>query len=67
MKRPIESASGAPQEPLPSSVPIDAEHLVTPRDLRAEKLAAELEGKTGHRNPLTIAEQIERITGGNTT
>lgn len=65
MNRRTESASGSPEEKLPADVPRDEDHLVTPRDLRAEKLAAELEGKTGHRDPLSIAEQIERITGGN--
>ena len=63
MKYRIESASGRPQEPLPADLPTDAEHITTPRDLRAERLAAELEGRTGHRDPLPVAEQIEKITG----
>lgn len=63
MKHRTVSASGAPQEPLPAEVPRDEDHIVTPRDLRAERLAAELEGRTGHRDPLTVAQQIEKITG----
>lgn len=63
MKHPIESASGNPQEPLPTEVPRDEDHLLNPRDHRAETLAAQLEGRTGHRDPLTVAQQIEKITG----
>lgn len=65
MKHRIQSASGAPQEPLPADVPTDAEHITTPRDHRAEALAAALQGRTGHIDPLSVAEQIERITERN--
>lgn len=62
---PTESASGHREGPLPSSVPTDAEHITTPRDHRAEALAAQLEGRTGHRDPLTVAQQIEKLTERN--
>lgn len=62
---PTESASGRREGPLPADVPTDAEHITTPRDHRAEALAAALEGRTGHRDPLSVAEQIERITERN--
>lgn len=41
MKRFIESPAGTPQEPLPAEVPTDADHINTPRDRRAEALAAQ--------------------------
>lgn len=62
MKHTTESASGRREGPLPADVPRDEDHLVTPRDHRAEQLAAQLEGRTGHHDPLSVAEQIERIT-----
>lgn len=65
MKHTTESASGHREGPLPAEVPRDEDHLVTPRDHRAEALAAALEGRTGHRDPLSVAEQIERITERN--
>lgn len=58
-----ESANGHPEQPLPNDLPRDEEHLVTPRDLRAEKLAAALTGRTGHRNPMTVAERLAAIGG----
>lgn len=45
------SASGTPEEPLPTSVPRDEDHLLTPRDHRAEQLAAEHERRTKSDNP----------------
>lgn len=58
----ITAADGAPDEPLHHSVPRDEDHLVTPRDLRAERLAAELAGRTGHRDPAAVATEIEILT-----
>lgn len=46
MTPPTESASGRREGPLPADVPTDAEHITTPRDHRAEALAAQLQGRT---------------------
>lgn len=55
----ITSANGTPEGPLPSSYPHDEDHICTPRDHRAERLARELTGRTGHRDPSEIATRIE--------
>ena len=56
------AADGSPQAPLPHDLPTDAEHITTPRDLRAERLAASLVGRTGHRSPATVAARLATIT-----
>lgn len=43
MRNRIESASGRREEPLPTEIPRDEDHLITPRNLRAERAAAEIE------------------------
>lgn len=55
------AADGAHEDALPSEVPRDEDHLATPRDLRAARLASALEGRTGHRDPEHIADQLTRI------
>lgn len=59
---PRRAADGSTEEPLPSAVPTDADHIATPRDLRAERLAVGLVGRTGHRHPRTIAARLAVIT-----
>lgn len=56
------AADGSTEDPLPTELPTDADHLVTPRDLRAERLAASLVGRTGHRAPDVVAARLATIT-----
>lgn len=55
------SADGAAEDTLPAEVPRDDLEHQTPRDLRAARLASALEGRTGHRDPDTIADHLLRI------
>ncbi|GAB3188239.1 hypothetical protein [Nesterenkonia suensis] len=45
----MSSADGTPETPLPTAVPHDEDHIIHPRDRRAERLA-EHQG-TAHQQP----------------
>ena len=62
MTNELHAADGSPEGPLPTELPTDLEHVTTPRDLRAERLAASLVGRTGHRSPRAVATRLATIT-----
>lgn len=58
------AADGTDDEALPSSIPHDLEHVEhTPSDVRRQVLRQQLQGRTGHRDPAQVANQIHRMTG----
>lgn len=62
MTNSLHAADGTPEPDLPQELPTDDAHITTPRDLRAERLAASLVGRTGHRSPATVAARLATIT-----